>query len=97
MREDVVAKFRWHAEYFDDLNTAARAVRRTTVEADNAADAEKIARAQMGLCQRVEIKRAATVAPPRVIYAREVTVRKIQSLAETLTTTRSATISPIIR
>jgi hypothetical protein len=62
--------FNWHADYFD-LAEGARSVRRAVIKADNADDAGKIARDQMGLCKRAEIRRAATAAPVRTIYAHE--------------------------
>ena len=61
-----MARFRWHADYFDALQ-AGRCVRRSIIPADNAGEAEKVARAGMGACLRVEIRRVATAAPVRVI------------------------------
>ena len=61
-----MARFRWHADYFDALQ-AGRCVRRSIIPADNAGEAEKMARAGMGACLRVEIRRVATAAPVRVI------------------------------
>ena len=63
-----MARFNWHAEYFDDLDLA-RCARRTTIEADNASEAERIATAEIGSFARVEVRRAGTPAPGRVIYA----------------------------
>jgi len=76
-----MAKFRWHADYFDGL-TSAQCVRRAIIQADNAGAAEKIAKAQMGLCERVEVRRVATAAPVRVIYAREALGKKIAPAPE---------------
>jgi hypothetical protein len=66
--EDAMARFRWHADYFDGLQSS-RCVRRAIIPADNAGEAERIAEAQMGSCARVEVRRVATAAPVRVIYA----------------------------
>jgi hypothetical protein len=66
--EDVMTRFRWHADYFDGLQSS-RCVRRAIIPADNAGEAERIAEAQMGSCVRVEVRRVATAAPVRVIYA----------------------------
>ena len=65
-----MARFNWHAEYFDDLDFG-RCVKRTTIEADNASEAERMATAGMGRFARVEVRRAGTPAPGRIIYARE--------------------------
>jgi hypothetical protein len=65
-----VARFNWHAEYFDDLDFT-RCARRTTIEADNASEAERIATAEMGSFARVQVRRMGTPAPGRVIYARK--------------------------
>ena len=56
-------RFKWHAHYFD--GTGSRAVRKTIIEADYGDEAEKIAEAQMGLYDRVEVSRVATSAPAR--------------------------------
>jgi hypothetical protein len=69
-RENFMARFNWHAEYFDDLDIG-RCIRRTTIEADNASQAERIATAEMGPFARVEVRRAGTPAPGRIIYARQ--------------------------
>jgi hypothetical protein len=63
-----MARFRWHADYFDALHSG-RCVRRSIIPADNAGEAEKIARADMRSCLRVEVRRVATAAPIRVIRA----------------------------
>jgi hypothetical protein len=63
-----MARFRWHADYFDTLQSG-RCVRRAIIPADNAGEAGRIARAQMGSCVRVEVRRVATAAPVRVIFA----------------------------
>lgn len=65
-----MTKFRWHADYFDDF-ASGRCVRRTIIEADNACHAEKSAKARMGGCKRVEVRRVATAAPIRIAYAPE--------------------------
>jgi hypothetical protein len=65
-----MARFKWHADYFEGRGTA-ECVRRAIIEADNACEAEKMAEARMGLCKRVEIRRVATAAPVRIVYARE--------------------------
>jgi hypothetical protein len=64
-----MARFKWHADYFDGPQTAG-CVRRTIIHADNACEAEKMAEARLGLCQRVEVRRVATAAPIRIVYAR---------------------------
>ena len=76
--------FNWHADYFDDRAEGMRSVRRAVIKADNADDAAKIAKGQMGLCKRVEVRRAATAAPVRTIYAREGAGVKILSPADIL-------------
>ena len=63
-----MARFNWHAEYFDDLDFG-RCVRRTTIAADNASEAERIATAAMGSFARVEVRRVGTPAPGRILYA----------------------------
>ncbi|HEY4925233.1 MAG TPA: hypothetical protein VII20_12515 [Roseiarcus sp.] len=73
-RENSMARFNWHAEYFDDLDFG-RCVRRTTIDADNASEAERIATAEMGPFARVEVRRAGTPAPGRIIYARRAPAR----------------------
>ena len=78
-----MARFRWHADYFDDL-ASTQCVRRAIIDADNACAAEKIATAQMGLCERVEVRRVATAAPVRVIYAREAPRTKIAPAPEAI-------------
>jgi hypothetical protein len=80
--EGVMTEFRWNARYFDSIDAAAQCVRTTTIRADNADDAEKIAKAEMGLCERVEVMRAATTGPSRVIYALKQAVRKIRPAAK---------------
>jgi hypothetical protein len=65
-----MGRFNWHAEYFGDLDFT-RCARRTTIEADNASEAERIASAEMGSFARVQVRRAGTPAPGRVIYARK--------------------------
>lgn len=62
-------RFVWHAEFFD--GPSPQPARRTVIQADNADEAEKIARSQMGVSKRVEVTRAATTAPARTVYARE--------------------------
>jgi hypothetical protein len=75
-------RFKWHAHYFDGSDGQAAYVRRTIIEADYGDEAEKIAKAQMGLCDRVEVKRVATSGPARVIYAANQTVLKTPPLAD---------------
>ena len=65
-----MAKFKWHADYFDGTDST-RSVRRALIDADNAGRAESIARAQLGRCSRVEVRRLGTAAPVRVIHARQ--------------------------
>jgi hypothetical protein len=65
-----MARFKWHADYFDGPATT-KCVRRTIIQADNACEAEKMAEARMELCKRVEVRRVATAAPVRIVYARE--------------------------
>jgi hypothetical protein len=65
-----MARFNWLAEYFDDLDFG-RCARRTTIDADNASEAERIAMAEMGSSARVQVRRMGTPAPGRVIYAHE--------------------------
>jgi hypothetical protein len=77
-----MARFRWHAYYFDGIDGDASCVRKTIIEADYGDEAEKMAKVQMGLCERVEVKRVATSAPARVIYAAKLAVLKIPPLAE---------------
>jgi hypothetical protein len=76
--EDIMTEFSWNARYFDSVDGAAQCVRTTTIRADNADDADKIAKAQMGLCERVEVMRAATTGPSRVIYAFKEAVQRKQ-------------------
>jgi hypothetical protein len=64
-------RFNWHAEFFDGPVDRPQPDRRTVIQADNADEAEKIARSQMGTSKRVEVRRAATTAPVRTVYARE--------------------------
>jgi hypothetical protein len=71
-----------HAHYFDGIDGNASCVRKTIIEADYGDEAEKIAQAQMGLCERVEASRVATSAPARVIYAARQAVLKIPPLAD---------------
>jgi hypothetical protein len=65
-----MARFNWHVEYFDDADFG-RCARRTTVEADNASEAERLAKAEMIGFARAEVRRAGTPAPGRIIYAHE--------------------------
>jgi len=65
-----MARFKWHADYFEHRDGSARAARSEMIAADNADEAETIARAGMGACARVEVRRVATAAPVRVVYAR---------------------------
>jgi hypothetical protein len=77
-----MARFKWHADYFDGPETAG-CVRRTIIQADNAGEAEKMAEARLGLCKRVEVRRVATAAPVRVVYARNATDSRLTA-AETI-------------
>jgi len=97
--EDVITEFHWNARYFDSVDGAAQCVRTTTIRADNADDAEKIAKAQMGLCERVEVMRAATTGPSRVIYALKEAVRKVRPSSKPpfVSTFVSPTGSPLVR
>jgi hypothetical protein len=85
-------RFKWHAHYFDGIE--GKAVRKTIIDADYGDEAEKMAKAQMGLCERVEVKRVATSAPARVIYAARQAVQYIPPLAEIFAL--SGTKSPIV-
>ena len=64
-----MARFRWHADYFDGPE-GGHCVRREIISADNAGEAEKLALAAMGACIRVEVRRVGTAAPVRVLSAR---------------------------
>jgi hypothetical protein len=81
-----MARYKWHADYFDHP-TSLRCVRRATVEADNAGEAEKIAKAGMGFCKRLEVRRVATTAPVRIVYARDEPRTKSLSAAEIIALT----------
>jgi hypothetical protein len=81
-----MAKFKWHADYFDDV-TSGRCVRRAIIEADNACHAEKSVKAQMGLSARVEVWRVATTSPsgqfmPTKSGAEKCCRQRIASLSE---------------
>jgi hypothetical protein len=65
-----MARFRWHADYFDGPE-GDHCVRREIISADNAGEAEKMAVAGMGSCARVEVRRVGTAAPVRVLCARK--------------------------
>jgi hypothetical protein len=69
--KDVVMRFNWHAEFFDGPVDSSQLARTIVIQADNADEAEKIAKSHMGKCKRVEVIRAATTAPARTVYARE--------------------------
>ena len=90
-----MARYRWHADYFDG-DKAVRSVRSTVIQADNADDAVKFARAEIGACQRVEVRRASTAAPVRVIYARQEdeTVAKLLSPAGILSWASAMSTAP---
>jgi hypothetical protein len=79
-----MTEFNWHADFFDDLNEGSRPIRRAIIKADNADEAEKIAKDQMDQCVRVEVRRAATAAPVRTIYVGAKAGVKILSPAELL-------------
>jgi hypothetical protein len=51
----------------------------------------------MGLCDRVEVKRVATSAPARVIYAAKQTVLKIPPLADIFALPGTMTESSTVR
>lgn len=63
-----MARFKWHADYFDCSNTARASVS-TIIQADNANDAARLARSALGVFKRVEVRRMGTAAPIRVAYA----------------------------
>jgi hypothetical protein len=86
--ERVMTKFNWHAEFFDGRDKGSQ-VRRGMIQADNADDAAKIAKSQMGLCMRVEVRRAATAAPVRIVYAEEEAGVNILSSEEILSMARA--------
>jgi hypothetical protein len=92
--EDLMARYRWHADYFDG-DKAVRSIRSAVIQADNADDAAKIARAEMGACRRVEVRRAATTAPVRVIYAREESVAEVLSPAGILSWASAMSTAPV--
>ena len=76
--------FNWYAEFFDGPRDWPQPARRTVIQADNAEDSEKIAKSQMGMSTRVEVRRAGTAAPLRTVYAREQADVKILAPAEML-------------
>jgi hypothetical protein len=78
-----MVRFNWHADYFDALDNGVRSVRRAIIQADNADAAEKIAKGQMGLFKRVDIRRVATAAPVRTVYSHVRLGAGILSSAET--------------
>jgi hypothetical protein len=78
--EDAAMRFVWHAEFFDGPFDSRQPARRTVIQADNADEAEKIARSQMGISKRVEVTRAATTAPARTVYAREEAAKILSSI-----------------
>jgi hypothetical protein len=90
-------RFKWHAHYFDGIDGDASCVRKTIIEADYGDEAEKIAQAQMGLCERVEVKRVATSAPARVIYAAKQAALKIPVLADIFALTGTMSKSRLMR
>jgi hypothetical protein len=63
-----MAKFKWHADYFS-ARESGQCVRREILEAQNACMAEILAKARLGACKRVEVRRAATPAPIRIVHA----------------------------
>ena len=73
-------RFVWHAEFFEGPFDSPQPSRRTVIHADNADEAEKIARSQMGISKRVEVTRAATTAPARTVYAREEAAKILSSI-----------------
>jgi hypothetical protein len=87
-------RFKWHADYFAGIDS--KAARKTIIEADHGDEAEKIALAQMGLFDRVEVSRVATLAPARVIYAAKQAVQNIPPLAEIFALPAAMPKSPII-
>ncbi|WP_158812709.1 hypothetical protein [Methylocapsa sp. S129] len=89
-----MARFKWRADCFDGVDKAVRSVRTATIQADNADEAAKIAKAHMGSCKRVEVRRVATTAPAQVIYAREELAVKTVSLTEILSWARTTSTAP---
>lgn len=89
-----MARYRWHADYFDG-DKAVRSIRSAVIQADNADDAAKIARAEMGACRRVEVRRAATTAPVQVIYARAESVAEVLSPTGVLSWASSMSTAPV--
>jgi hypothetical protein len=65
-----VARYKWHADYFD-FPTTTRASASRILQADNANHAERIAMTAIGAFARVEVRRMGTAAPIRIIYASE--------------------------
>jgi hypothetical protein len=66
--EAPVAKFKWHADYFNSPTTTRASVS-MILQADNADQAERLARTELGPFRRVEVRRMGTAAPIRVTYA----------------------------
>lgn len=65
-----MSKFNWHVEYFDGADEIS-AVRKTIIQADSAGEAETIAKSQIGLHKRADLKRADNAAPIRVCFPEE--------------------------
>jgi hypothetical protein len=61
-----VARYKWHAEFFEGCS-GVRAAKSAIIEADNADEAEKLARVAIGSFRRIEIRRMGTAQPARVI------------------------------
>jgi len=89
-----MARFKWHADYFDGCETP-ECVRRTIIQADNACEAEKMAEARLGLCKRVEIRRVATAAPVRIVYARETPRNGLTTAAEAISFNGNILTTPV--
>jgi hypothetical protein len=89
-----MARFKWHADYFDGRATA-ECVRRTIIQADNACEAEKIAQARLGLCKRVEVRRVATAAPVRIVYAHEAPSSRLTAATEVISFKGNILIAPV--
>lgn len=90
-----MARFRWHADYFERRDGLGRAVRNEIIQADNADEAAKIARSEMGSCARVDVRRLATAAPVRVIYACDERVARPSRPADPLPLANILSLLPI--
>jgi hypothetical protein len=93
--ERVMSKFNWHADFFGAAEKGPP-VKRGKIQADNADDAARIAKSQMGPCTRVEVRRAATAAPVRVVYSREEDRANIRSAEAILSFAKAPPAVPVV-